>query len=178
MANKKISALPAAVSLTDAEIAGAQGGATKKFPAALFADAAAIDAALVEQFLDINYEQNAALLTGVLPAGAGYEWSLGNGAELGPNEGHAVYVPAGYEMHLVAISFTADVATTATIVPNIAGTDQPAAAITMTAQQANQVILGTPIAMTTGQRIVPNTTVYTGASIRHNIIFHMRLRKT
>lgn len=55
---------------------------------------------LSESFVPIWAEEN-----GVLGANT-YEWAFGNGADTPNNNGISIYVPSGYEVHIVAMGAT------------------------------------------------------------------------
>jgi hypothetical protein len=167
MADVKISELPEASDDSSAHLAGVQGGATKKFPVSV----------LSEFLVPIWAEQNASLNTGSAASGTGWEFAYGNGADTDTNGGIFIYVPTGYECHIVAMGLSGQVSFTAEVRPVINGGTQ-AEGIPVSATIGGFRELTTPIALTNGQRLGFVTISGTGTTGPHQVVAWLRMRRT
>lgn len=88
-----------------------------------------------------------------------YEWAFGNGANTPSNNGIAIYVPTGWQAHIVAMSATTNNAAGSSVIEaNINGTLQGALCnVTLAGRSATNDSF-TPVALSNGDRLTFRTT--------------------
>jgi len=154
MADVKISELPAATDFSGADLSGVQSGATKKF-----------SRQIVGQYMVAIWAEEADVLTDTT-----YQWAFGNGANSPSNTGVTVYVPTGYECHIVAMTATTDNASGSSVIEaEINGTLQGSACNVTLSGRSGVNDSFTPVSISSGSRLNFRTTTG-GTGTSPNII--------
>ncbi len=107
----------------------------------------------VEYMYPIWAEENAALGNNL------YEWAFGNGAGTPSNAGITIYVPTGWEAHIVAMSATTNNASGSSVIEaNINGTLQGANCNVTISGRSGTNDTFTPVSLSNGDRLTFRTT--------------------